>query len=155
MVPGRDIALDYGLRRNDGRALPDRVFRHAVNINLPLTELPSYLGIERAEAALDQFEVIDPHAAVDIGTVEESFHTCRARCRPTELHGMEIDKVEDITHIDIGERGCQRVTVTVRPHPRDQDTLCAPGDEEVVHLQVVPAVEDGSGMDRIERVADM
>ena len=57
MVPGRDIALDHGLRRNDGRALPDRVFRHAVNIDLPLTELPSHLGI--VNLAYDSTDTIE------------------------------------------------------------------------------------------------
>ena len=150
-----DIASYDGVRRNDSLTFPDHVIGHSVNINLSLTKFPSHIGIECAETALYQLEVVDTQTAIDIRTVKDSFHAHRTRNRTTELHRVEVDKVEDIAHIDIGERCRQRITVTVSACPRDKDTLRATGDKEVVDLQMVLAVKYGRRMDRIERVTDM
>ena len=104
---------------------------------------------------MNQFEVVDAQAAIDIRTTEKTFHACRTRCCTTKLHRVEINKIEDIVHVDIRERGSQRITVIVRAYARYENTLFASRDEKVVHLQVVLTVKNSRRVNGIERVADM
>jgi len=98
-------------------------------------------------------ELLHLKFAAGLGLTEKMRDISLSGGIPAEVDSMEIDKIEDVTQVDMIEFHKQRVARSGIGHAVDTDALASRSDEEVVYIQMVFAVNDIRGVDGERAVA--
>ena len=144
---GRHVALDDG-------ACVVAVVGDGVDVYLTLLLVPVDIRAQHSHAPALEEEVAHGEVGMCRHIPEGSHNECLARGTAVEIHGMEIDKVENVAHVDAVEVDVQRVALAGACRAVDDDVLAIVGDGELADVDVLGRVVDVGRLDKPCLVAD-
>ena len=125
-----------------------------VDVDLLLLVVPPDIGIERSHIAFFKLEIGDHYVTFSFWRVEKRGQISLAVDIAGEVYGMEVDKVEDILHIDIVEIHDNRVVTVGRCLTINTDRLRVAGNIEIFDGEMLLAVSELVGVDGKYRISN-